>query len=742
MNTIRRRLSAAIAAGSMTAALSVTLLATSPAHADGAASCTDTSSKGGVISPCMMIARANNWIAAGAPYNQGGWYASPSGDGTYREDCAGFVAMAWHMQWSPPVTYSPPGLDDPSISKYLGTVSSLKSVGSLDTIQPGDALVLTGEHVVLFAGWTDSSHTSAVIDSESRPGVPTSQAGGINALGTQYLIDQGYKVYRYNNDQLNNPTSPPTTTVDSATVSSSAVTLTGTATPAADAFYFHVQQNGVDKLYSPAVAGTPGTPHHTWSFDPKSLPSGAYQVIASATLNGQIGSSAPYTITINNVAPPAAPTMTNSGAILHDTTALTATAPGASSVTYAVDGKAVGTSTSGPDFSLEWDSTQVGDGPHTITATAYNSGGSASSQGVTYSVENSAHAASVVDQSGTTSTFTRDASNGDVIDTSVTSAGVINVYDLTAHNGTPTTSGNPAAVVDSKGTISVLTRDPNGHLFDTSITSAGAINLYDWTASSATPAMAGDASAVLDPSGAVSIFTRSAANGDVIDSSITSAGALNVYDLTAHNGTPTTSGNPAAVVDSKGTISVLTRDPNGHLFDTSITSAGVINLYDWTASSATPAMAGDASAVLDPSGAVSIFTRSAANGDVIDSSITSAGALNVYDLTAHNGTPTTSGDPMAAVDSKGTISVLTRDPNGHLFDTSITSAGVINLYDWTATSGTPAMAGDASAVVDHSGTLSTFTTDASNGHVIDSSATATGVLNVYDLTAKNGTPAA
>ncbi|WP_370367168.1 Ig-like domain-containing protein [Catenulispora sp. GP43] len=375
MDKFRRRLSGALIAGSVAATMSAALIA-GPAHADGAPACTDTSAKGGAISPCMMLARADNWIANGVPYDQGGWYASPSGDGTYREDCAGFVAMAWHMTWSPPVSYAPPGLDDPSISKYLGTVSSLKAAGQLATIQPGDALVLTGEHIVLFAGWTDSSHTAAVIDSESHTGVPTSQASGHDAWDTDYLINKGYKVYRYNNDQLNNPASPPTTTVTGTTVTSSAVTLTGTASPAADSFYYHVQQNGADKLVSPAVPGTPGTTTHTWQFDPKLLPNGTYQVVATATLNGVIGSSAPSPITINNgPVAPAAPTVAVPSGPLFGTIALTASAPGASSVTYKLDGTVIGTSTSGPDFSLEWDTATATRGAHSLTAVANNSGG-------------------------------------------------------------------------------------------------------------------------------------------------------------------------------------------------------------------------------------------------------------------------------------------------------------------------------------------------------------------------------
>ncbi|GAB2745665.1 CHAP domain-containing protein [Kitasatospora kifunensis] len=536
----------------------------------------------------------------------------------------------------------------------------------------------------------------------------------------------------------------------SAQTVSGSITLTAGETAASKVWYYlddtNPAANGGAGLISSGDSGGGASPSHNLAFNTAGLSAGTHTITAAAfdaTNTNQIDSVKTLTISVNNT--PSTPTVSVPpgqaiGSIELSSTNLSGNT---TSVVYTVDGTQTFTSTAGGGFPVSVDTTQLADGIHTVTAKALNSAGAASPASTTTSfvVNNSTHASSVVDPSGAVSIFTRDVSNGHVLDTSITSAGVINVYDLTAHNGTPATSGNPAAAVDGKGTISVLTRDGNGHLFDTSITAAGVINLYDWTASSSTPAMAGDASAVVDPSGTLSIFTRNVADGHVVDSSITSAGVLNVYDLTAHNGTPATSGNPTAAVDGKGTISVLTRDGNGHLFDTSITAAGVINLYDWTASSSTPAMAGDASAVVDPSGTLSIFTRDAADGHVVDSSITSAGVLNVYDLTAHNGTPATSGNPAAAVDGKGTISVLTRDGNGHLFDTSITSAGVINLYDWTATSNTPAMAGVANAVVDQNGTLAILTADASNGNVIDSSATSAGVLNVYDLTAHNGSPA-
>ncbi|WP_169790438.1 Ig-like domain-containing protein, partial [Streptacidiphilus anmyonensis] len=478
-----RRFSAATLAGTLAASALVSIAAIGPAHAAGAAACTDTSAKGGSISPCMMLARANNWIANQVPYNQGGWYASPSGDGTYREDCAGFVAMAWHMTWSPPVTYSPPGLDDPSISKYLGTVASLRSAGQLNTIQPGDALALTGEHIVLFAGWTDSTDTTAVIDSESHTGTPTGQ----DLWSASYLADQGYKAYRYNLNQTNPPATAPTVSIDSGMVNggtygNSPVSVTGTASPAADSFYFHIQQNGVDKAFSPAVPGTPGTTHHTWQFDPSSLPNGTYQVFAAATLNGAIGTSAPITITINNgPVAPAAPVITVPSGAVAGTTALTASAPGAASVTYSVDGTVIGTSTSGPDFSLEWDTAQVPAGQHTLTATAANSGGtSPRSAPVTITVSNAAPAMVIDPHSGLQVAFARD-NNGVISQNYLTATSGWYGFNAPSLGNAPVKFASEPAATVTNGAVNLFAIGVDGKVYQNYQTSTG---WYGWDATS------------------------------------------------------------------------------------------------------------------------------------------------------------------------------------------------------------------------------------------------------------------
>lgn len=85
-----------------------------------------------------MIARGQDWVDKHVPYNQQGTH-----DG-YRTDCSGFVSMCWEL--------SKPGL----------TTSTLHTVANNITkneLQPGDALLCPGHHVVLFVGWSSSDKT-------------------------------------------------------------------------------------------------------------------------------------------------------------------------------------------------------------------------------------------------------------------------------------------------------------------------------------------------------------------------------------------------------------------------------------------------------------------------------------------------------------------------------------------------------------------------------------------------------
>jgi len=104
------------------------------------------------LARATMISRAQVWVNNKVPYNQQGYY-----DG-YREDCSGYVSMAW-------------GLNKPGLTTFtLGTVSHKISK---DDLQPGDILLNSAEHVVLFGGWTDSAKTHYVAFEETRPGEGT-----------------------------------------------------------------------------------------------------------------------------------------------------------------------------------------------------------------------------------------------------------------------------------------------------------------------------------------------------------------------------------------------------------------------------------------------------------------------------------------------------------------------------------------------------------------------------------------
>jgi len=106
-----------------------------------ASSCVDRST---------MISRAQAWVDAHVPYNQGGYYQG------YREDCSGFVSMAWELKTS-------------LTTQTLPTVSHPISKGDL---QPGDVLLDTAEHVVIFGGWT-SGQSEYMAFEETKPGEGT-----------------------------------------------------------------------------------------------------------------------------------------------------------------------------------------------------------------------------------------------------------------------------------------------------------------------------------------------------------------------------------------------------------------------------------------------------------------------------------------------------------------------------------------------------------------------------------------
>jgi hypothetical protein len=80
----------------------------------------------------------------------------------YRQDCSGFVSMAWGISSN---------LNTASYAPYSKTVS--RQLNDYNELLPGDALNKNPRgHMFLFAGWVDSSHNSMYIYEESHTGAP------------------------------------------------------------------------------------------------------------------------------------------------------------------------------------------------------------------------------------------------------------------------------------------------------------------------------------------------------------------------------------------------------------------------------------------------------------------------------------------------------------------------------------------------------------------------------------------
>ncbi|BBC33485.1 hypothetical protein SGFS_047790 [Streptomyces graminofaciens] len=130
------------------------------------------------ITRAEIIRRARTWIAAEVPYSMTSYWW----DG-YRQDCSGFVSMAWNL----------PG------NEWTGSLGNFAERISKEWLQPGDILLFhnpddpqKGSHVVIFGGWTDYTHTG-YIAYEATPPYARRQA-------TPYAYwnnSSRYEAYRY-----------------------------------------------------------------------------------------------------------------------------------------------------------------------------------------------------------------------------------------------------------------------------------------------------------------------------------------------------------------------------------------------------------------------------------------------------------------------------------------------------------------------------------------------------------------
>ncbi|MFF5189474.1 peptidoglycan-binding protein [Streptomyces sp. NPDC000345] len=129
---------------------------TAPLHGPGGQPAKPPSVAGTpVTTRAEIIRRAREWVAARVPYSMSAYWS----DG-YRQDCSGFVSMAWHL----------PG------NEWTGTLDQYGTRISKEELQPGDILLFhnpadpqKGSHVVLFGGWTDYTRSYYIAYEETRP---------------------------------------------------------------------------------------------------------------------------------------------------------------------------------------------------------------------------------------------------------------------------------------------------------------------------------------------------------------------------------------------------------------------------------------------------------------------------------------------------------------------------------------------------------------------------------------------
>ncbi|MFE7773087.1 peptidoglycan-binding protein [Streptomyces sp. NPDC057445] len=102
-----------------------------------------------------IINRAKLWVNAKVPYSMSKYWS----DG-YRQDCSGFVSMAWNL----------PG------NEWTGSLAKFGIVKARKDLQPGDILLFhntanptRGSHVTIFGGWTDYTHTHYIAYEQAKP---------------------------------------------------------------------------------------------------------------------------------------------------------------------------------------------------------------------------------------------------------------------------------------------------------------------------------------------------------------------------------------------------------------------------------------------------------------------------------------------------------------------------------------------------------------------------------------------
>ncbi|KDN87833.1 hypothetical protein [Kitasatospora cheerisanensis] len=169
-----RRLLGLLAVTAVAAGLLVTV--------SGSAQAAFASGIDGWITRAEVIERAQYWVDhQPGPYNQGGFSPGPTGDRNYRRDCSGYVDMAWHL-----------GSDN-----WTGNLSQVSYSINRQDLLPGDILLDTANHVILFNAW-EADHTRFTYYSFGADPVKKVGPVSINAATIDDWPNGNFEARRYN----------------------------------------------------------------------------------------------------------------------------------------------------------------------------------------------------------------------------------------------------------------------------------------------------------------------------------------------------------------------------------------------------------------------------------------------------------------------------------------------------------------------------------------------------------------
>ena len=187
-------------------------------------------------------------------------------------------------------------------------------------------------------------------------------------------------------DNFTPPTVALTAPASGATLRGTVV-FTATATDASGI-------SRVDFFVGSTQVGSDTTAPYSLSYDTRSMPNGVRALTAQAyDVAGNMGTSAPVSVTFDNDFTPPTVTLTApaAGTAVRGMVTLSATASdnvGVARVEFYVGATLVGTDTFSP-YNFSWDTRTVGNGPILLTARAYDAAGqSATSAGVSVTVDN------------------------------------------------------------------------------------------------------------------------------------------------------------------------------------------------------------------------------------------------------------------------------------------------------------------------------------------------------------------